>query len=157
MLPNDLTSFISYFRTLAEKHKGINDFVHGNSARIVSESRDGIAYPCLWLETPVMTIVENGAENMTGNREGALVVLTNADLSSPQLEDQAWAATERIALDILSKIRKDQRLHNFRISFKGVPLEPISTLFVDNEYGWRMEFRLENSIDLCYDPSKWDL
>lgn len=156
MLANNLTDFIAYFKTISEQHKEIKSFVHGPSQRIVSQTRSDLEYPCLWLETPSTIITENGADNVQGNRVGAFVVLKNAQVDSTEQEDLIWAETESIALDIISKIKRDQKLHSFRLSFKNIPLEPISTLFIDNDYGWRIEFRLENNIELCYNPAKWN-
>lgn len=155
MLANTLTDYIAYFRNLAQKHVAIKSFVHGSSARIVSQSRSDLEYPCLWLETPSMHLQENKADNMTGERYSGFVILKNAPVDSPEQEDLIWAETEQIALDVLARIRKEQRLHNFRISFKDIPLEPISTLFIDNDYGWRCSFMIDNGIDLCYNPAKW--
>lgn len=156
MLPNQLIDFIAYFRSLQEKHKELKSFVHGASERIISQSRSELEYPCFWLETPVLHLSENQANNVTGDRICAFVVLKNAPTENELEQDLIWNETEAIALDILSRIRKDQRTLNFRFDFNLVTMEPISTLHVDNEYGWRVEFRLKNFVELCYNPSKWN-
>jgi hypothetical protein len=150
-----LTGLIAYFQELASQHKSIRDFVHGASADIISKSRSELNYPCLWFETPSLQLKENMGNAVFGDQVGAFVILKNAETANDQDRDQVWNDTQKIALQVLARIRKDTRERNFRLDYNSITLEPISTLFVDNDYGWRVEFRLTDFVEVCYNPNDW--
>ncbi|RDC63294.1 hypothetical protein [Adhaeribacter pallidiroseus] len=102
-----------------------------------------------------MKFTDNEANQITGNRYGALIILWNAPDASETELDEIWEKTENIALDILSRMRKDRKEHRFFINLSQVQLDPVSTLFIDSDYGWRMEFSLDKPINICYNPANW--
>lgn len=154
MLTNSFDGFIQYFRTLAAEHVGLRHFAHGPAQRILSNTRSGFQYPCLWLETPSLKLTEKDGTDPDGLRQCAFVVLTQCKGGYDE-QDKAWADTEQIALDIIARMRKDRKLRLF--SFDGnVHLEAISTLTVDNDFGWRVEFETSKTTGLCYVQAVWE-
>lgn len=153
---NTLPEFIDYFRQLATANRALNgSFVHGATSRIISGSRSGIDYPCLWLETPTLALSEKDGTAPLGKRQCAFVVLQNVPSDDYDAQDAGWAAAEQIALDVLSRMIVDRKARKFGFHLNDRPLEPVSTLTVDNEIGWRYEFELESYVQVCYEPSRW--
>lgn len=149
-------AFVGYFRKLSEEHTELQSFVHGASERIISESRSDLKYPCLWLETPSMRLSDNQAQ-VNGYRETAFIVFHDAPTGDYDKQDELWAKTEQIALDVLARMLEDSHKLPFRIDLSTVQMDPIHTLFVDNEYGWRVEFRTSAYVPMCYHAEKWKL
>ncbi|WP_460578055.1 hypothetical protein [Hymenobacter coalescens] len=152
---NTLTHFIQYFRQLAAEHVELKCFVHGPTARIVDSSRSGTTYPCLWLETPSLQFFDKDGTAPNGQRRAAFVVLLQKAKGDYDAQDLQWEAAERLALDVLSRLRRDKKARRFTFSLDGGELEPINTLTVDNEIGYRFEFELGKVVELCYDKSRW--
>jgi hypothetical protein len=152
-----LPDFIAYFRELAEANLALGgSFVHGATSRIISGSRSDIKYPCLWLETPTLALSEkDGTTAPEGKRQCAWVVLQSVPANDPVAEDAGWASSEQIALDMLSRMIKDRKARKFGFELNDKPLEPIATLTVDNEIGWRYEFELSSYVSVKYDPARW--
>jgi len=156
MEPNKLPDFIDYFRQLAAGHVELKTFVHGAAGRIISGSRSGITYPCLWLETPTLGFSEKDGTAPLGRRHCAFVVLEKVPGDDYEAQDAGWAATEQIALDVLSYMLRDRKARKFTFMLNERPLEPVATLTVDNEIGWRFEFELEQYLpSFKFDPSRW--
>ncbi len=161
MEENLFITYVSCFKNLQQEHKQLQDFVHGTTNRILSKSRSELDYPCLWLETPNFKVKDNGAGGITAGHFGAFVVMKNASADdgnslSQDQEDQIWAETHSITMDVLSRLKEDERESGLRIDFNTVSIDPISTITADKDYGWRVEFSLEKELEICYDESKWN-
>jgi len=152
---NTLTGFISYFRNMADKHVAIEDFFHGASGDILSKSRSNLKYPCLWLETPSLVFQDNDAEQITADRIGAFVILWNAPNKKPAELDVIWADCELMVYDVLARMRRDRKKGKFNFSLNGTSAEAISQMFTDNDYGWRVEFKMGKFVPICFDKTKW--
>ena len=149
------SDFVGYFRKLASEHTAIKSFVHGASERIISQTRSELSYPCLWLETPSLKIAASDAD-IQGWRTSAFVVFTNSPADDYDEQDALWQQTEQIVLDILARIKRESRSLQFKIDLNSVQIDPIHTLFVDNDYGWRVEFQTDKSLDFCHNPAVWN-
>lgn len=155
-MTNTLPHFIDYFRQLATEHVELKgSFMHGAAGRIIGGTRSGISYPLLWLETPSLTFSDKDGTAPLGQRHSAFVVLHNAT-SSYADQDAKWASTERIALDVLSRLRRDHKARRFSFSLDGGQLEAVATLTVDNEIGWRFELALGEYVPLPYEAARWE-
>lgn len=142
----------AYFLDLATKHKEVNgSFVHGDARRFTAASRSTITYPCLWLETPFQSLNEEVLSN-----SGAFVILWNAPEKDPAAEDEIWAKTNRIALEFIARIRKDAKQRKHYIAAENFTIDPLDSLFVDNDFGWKVEFKLKNQQQLCDNPNLWN-
>jgi hypothetical protein len=154
---NDFAAFVAYFRQLASQHKRLaGSFVHGPSRRIVEGGRSKLSYPLLWLETPALVLEEKDGTDPNGRRECALLILINIPANQADAaQDQAWAEAEQIMLQIVSRIRRDRKNRLFSSFRLTSAIEPVNTLTVNNEYGWRVEFEVSKPAGLCYDPTQW--
>lgn len=154
---NTLPDFTTYFRQLATEHVALKDFVLGPTQRIIAGSRNALTYPLLWLELPNMALLDKDGTTPVGQRHAALVVLDSASLTNYADQDAKWASTEAIALDVLSRMRRDYKARAF-VSFEleGVVLEAVATLTVAGEIGWRFEFKLGDFVPLQYDATRWN-
>jgi hypothetical protein len=156
-MKNTLPDFSSYFRQLATEHVALKDFVLGPTQRIIAGSRNTLTYPLLWLELPNMALLDKDGTAPVGQRHAALVVLDSASISDYADQDAKWASTEAIALDVLSRMRRDYKAREF-VSFEleGIVLEAVATLTVAGEIGWRFEFKLGDFVPLKYDATRWN-
>ncbi len=155
-MQNTLPDFIAYFRTLATEHVGLKDFVLGPTQRIIAGSRDGLKYPLLWLELPSLALLDKDSTSPQGKRHAALVVLDSASLKDYADQDAKWASTEALALDVLSRMRRDYKLREFLgFELDGILLEAVATLTQAGEIGWRFEFSLTDFVPLKYDAARW--
>lgn len=156
MAVTSFSSLIAYFQNLASSHVDINDFVHGPSRRILEKNRSSLNYPVLWLETPGVDFWDNGANWMDGTRSSAFLILKHADPNDFDAQDTVYAETEEMALQVLAKMIKDHKAKTFRFDLNSCSMRAVSTLHVNTEFGWRVEFDLENTVKICYDQTKWN-
>jgi hypothetical protein len=156
-MDNTLASFLAYFRQLATEHVALQDFVHGPSGRIIAGSRKELTYPLLWLETPSLSLADKDGTAPLGQRHTALIVLDTASPTDYADQDAKWASTEAIALEVLSRMRKDYRERQFvAFTLDGTVLEAVATLTVAGEIGWRFEFSLADyPAPIIYDATRW--
>jgi hypothetical protein len=151
-----LPDLIQYFRDLAEKHVELKGFAHGPVSRIIAGSRSDNDYPLLWLETPTLGLLDKDGTAPFGQRSTAFVVLLSAPRDDYAAQDAAWARAEEIALDVLSYLRKAHKAHEIALSsLDNTQLEPVATLSVANEIGWRYEFSLGDYVSLSYGKARW--
>lgn len=152
---------ISYFEDISIDHKDLKDFVHGPVEMLISLSRSNLLYPCLMLEHPPATISKNG-ESLQLNRPISFVVLINVENNGTGADEfsskvQAYKTTEAICLDVIARIAHQIRTGavKWRMDIDQASLDPVNTLFVDNDCGWRVEFRVKDPLSLCDRPLKW--
>ena len=151
-MTQQLTDLIAYFRSLSEQLRPINSFIYGAPDRIFSGTRSGLEYPILWLEAPDYGFSDNGAGQPTLDPSLGLVVLVQQG-DDP---DQAYADAQRWLLELLRRVHHDSRLARFGFALAKVRINPISTLSVDEECGYRAEFPLQEFFDLRLDESLWE-
>lgn len=151
-----LPDFIHYFRDLAGAHVALKGFAHGPVSRIIGGARSENEYPMLWLETPTLGLLDKDGTAPFGQRSAAVVILQSVPRDDYPAQDAGWAETEALALDVLSRLRKAHKAREISFgSFDGLQLEPVATLSVANEIGWRFEFSLGDYVPLTYDATRW--
>ncbi|MGI4870648.1 MAG: hypothetical protein ACRYFX_05650 [Janthinobacterium lividum] len=151
-----LSEFIAYFRQVADEHVDLQgSFVHGAAGRIIAGTRSQNTYPLLWLETPTLSLLDKDGTSPYGQRHAAFVVLHSASPTDYADQDAKWASTEALALDVLSRLRRDKKARLIGFELDGRQLEAVATLTVDNEIGWRCEFDLGDYVPLPFDASRW--
>lgn len=160
---NNLLSFKTYFENLATEHVQINEFMYGDSGRIVSDRltalmKTSAGYPVLFLETPTI--------KFEYNNNSPKVVFDSAFVILSAIE-QEWDAQDaemnrlfNICVHILRRMCSDSKKNEF-IFFPNAPLEPLDNIMIDNALGWRVEFSLFNYIDInspdvCFVQSMWE-
>lgn len=144
----------AYFQEIASLHPSLKSFVHGDVRRFTAATRSELEYPCLWLETPNQKFEDN--DTFTGViNSAAFIVLKNAETGDADAQDLIWSETNEIVWDIISKIRQDSGGRSQFINSKFFSIDPLDTLFVANDYGWRVEFTIKKKKALCYNPELW--
>lgn len=160
MAVNTYSTYKTFFKTLATSNIAIQDFTLGDSQRIIGDSRSDLAYPCLWLESPDMTVSDNKGGNFTGIFDGAFSILKNVPPDDYDAQDQAMEDTYLIALQAISYMLNKRRGRadspEFTLDLNSIRMNPIASILVDNCYGWRVEFRFQENIGICFDASKWN-
>lgn len=156
MQSNKLTDYVAYFREIARTNTRIKGFYHGNADEIIGATRTEINYPALWLETPSLVLTDNGAQQIMGNRVGAITILKNAPTDNQEQKDLILEECEEILLQCLAKMRKDRKERLISFNFNGSHIDAIAPLSTDNDHGFRLEFHLDKFIEICFDSTQWD-
>ena len=155
----DWDTFVAYFQEISTRHKDIKSFVFGSLEARLAFSRSQIEYPCLHLEIPdFFPQVDGQYVKLTS----AFVISQNAEKGDYQAENQALKICFEIAMDIISKMRKDSydlnENDNPFLEFKTSEssAEAGFMLGVDNEHGYRVEFSLLLPNLICYNENKFE-
>ena len=69
-------------------------------------------------------------------------------------QEEVMDDLEIIALDILSKLKKDARENVHKIDLSGT-IEPVDPLLIDNCIGVRFEFEMTNVFTITYNSEHW--
>lgn len=148
----------AYFLDLATRHKEINgSFQHGDARRFQAATRSALEYPCLWLEPPQFKLKHNGGGSFQLSSYGAFTILWNAPSADADRQDELWTQTNRIAMQFIAKLQQDVKARlGGMIDVDELDIDPIDTLFVDNDLGWRVEFRIKNTQDVCVNQEDWN-
>jgi hypothetical protein len=110
----------------------------------------------LIVERPSVKINKNGVEVYAS----AFSVIKNVQPGDDEAFDAADALTFEIAKDILAKLIKDGRTGSIDLgSVDEHALEPIDSITLDGDVGYRYEFDLSdsgNGTGICFNPLKWN-
>jgi hypothetical protein len=154
---NNFLALKVYFQSMADSHVLLQgNFVHGGISKLRADVLSKMKYPLMWFETPMIEIYNTGSAIMA-NKKSAIVILgqMNANNRTDDQQDDTLDQLEGIALDIISKLRKDAVEGIHKINISECDLDPIDPLLVDNCIGWRFEFTITNAINICYIPENW--
>lgn len=146
---------IDYITLRAKSHKKIKSVVVADYEDINDKSREDIAYPCFWVETPKVRI--NGtSDSFTDEFTLTFVVLASGDPKDREKSKYNMEQTYRIAKSFLTRLIMDidGSIANFTIANRQ--LEPIASIHNDTDQGWRCTVEVEVAGEGCYDASEWD-
>lgn len=146
-----------YFHDLAIAHKLIDgNFVYGGSSDIQQITVSDKEFPLLWIETPFVDISDSGS-SIFATKRSAFVILDKVDhINKTKTEqEEVMDKLEEIALDILSKLKKDARENKHKIELSGT-IEPVDPLLIDNCIGVRFEFEMTNVFTITYISENWN-
>jgi hypothetical protein len=146
-----------YFAALATAHKLIDgNFVSGGSSDIQQSTVTDKGFPLLWLETPFVDINDSGS-SISATKRSAFVILDKVDHinKTKAQQEEVMDTLEEIALDILSKLKKDARENVHKIDLSGT-IEPVDPLLIDDCIGVRFEFEMTNVFTITYIPENWN-
>jgi hypothetical protein len=146
-----------YFENLATQHLLLDgNFVYGGSSDIQQSTVSDKEFPLLWLETPFVEINDSGS-SYSATKRSAFVILAKVDtINKTKLQQyEVMDQLEEIALDILSKLKKDARENLHKIELSGT-IEPVDPLLIDNCIGVRFEFEMTNVFTITYNSENWN-
>lgn len=151
------STYRSYWQAIANNHTEIKGFLYADLNKILLRLGDPTAYeyPLLVVERPSIKIDNNGVETMTS----AFIIVQNTEGGNDESFNDADDLTYEIAKDILAFLKKEVAT-NIKIESPNEHLlEPIDSLTLNSEVGYRHEFKLNDSTSeagLCYNALKWD-
>jgi hypothetical protein len=158
-LITDYFTYRDYFKAYAvgpTKHKELKSFYLGDSRAISDAALSNIDYYCLWLEDPDINPRGIGHDSETCQFIGAFVILGNCPPDDHERREQIKNETMAIALQAIAKMKKDFQERLINIDPDSFEMNAISSMFADTAVGWRVEFRINDPIQICFDASKWD-
>jgi hypothetical protein len=146
-----------YFENLATQHILLNgNFVYGGSSDIQQNTISNKDFPLLWLEVPFVDVSDSGS-SFSATKRSAFVILDKAGTGNKTKAEQyeIMDQLEVIALDILSKLKKDARENIHKIELSGT-IEPVDPLLIDDCIGVRFEFEMTNVFTITYNAAHWN-
>jgi hypothetical protein len=159
----DINSYVEYFRTLAREHKEINDFYMMDINEPLDALRSSIKYPTLILTSLSGNFEASNLDNILDLINGGFLIIGHLD----QIDDfsgemQLVSKMKQIGTDIIARMLVDH-LKCEPLTLKAIPgfsvnsvsYETLGPVF-DNDYGAMFSFKLEDCLDLEFDPEKWD-
>ncbi len=161
------SDLITYFETLAAKHKSI---LHTTEEKhffrmeidevLAGINRTDVKYPMLILEGYSFEFTDQQSDNLLKSREGFFVLLDHiSDATDMDAIHTKWDELEEIGTDILVKIKADKRsrlvpvVQNF--SFQSVNASLIRNQ-IGNDVGIRFSFTITSPTINDVDPDKWE-
>ena len=160
----DINSYVEYFRTLASEHKEINDFYMMDINEPLDALRSNIKYPALILTSLSGNFEASNMDNILDSVNGGFMILGHLD----QIDDfcgemQLVSKMKQIGTDIISRMLHDH-MKCEPLALKAIPGFNINTVsyemlgpVFDNDFGIMVSFKIIETVDLEYYPSKWVL
>ncbi len=155
MLSGDLQTFIQYFRQWATAHPDVKFFLFGSVEKGMSFARSlpEFDYPFIWLEEPVIVTVDNDAAHVNDRFRVGISALAQAPLDDNDAQIEAYARGPSIMTDLQLKLRQDRRKAIIHCELNGQRKEPVSQLWADGHFGFRLEFEFDMNINATvYQP-----
>jgi hypothetical protein len=160
----DINSYVEYFRTIAAEHKEINDFYMMDINEPLDALRSNIKYPTLILTSLSGNFEASNLDNILDMINGGFLIIGHLD----QIDDfsgemQLVSKMKQIGTDIIARMLHDYMKCEL-LALKAIPgfnvnsasYEMLGPVF-DNDYGVIFSFKLQDCLDLQFDPSKWEL
>jgi hypothetical protein len=159
----DINSYVEYFRTLAMEHKEINDFYMMDINEPLDALRSNIKYPVLILTSLSGNFEASNLDNILDTINGGILIIGHLD----QIDDFSGemhlvSKMKQIGTDIIARMLFDHQkceplalkaIPGFNIN--SVSYEMLGPVF-DNDYGIMFSFKLQECLDLRYDPLSWN-
>ena len=158
----DINSYVEYFRTLAREHKEINDFYMMDINEPLDALRSNIKYPALILTSLSGNFEASNLDNILDSVNGGFMILGHlAQVDDFSSEMQLVSKMKQIGTDIISRMLHDY-LKCEPLALKAIPgfninsvsYEMLGPVF-DNDFGMLFSFKIQDCLDLEYNPEKW--
>lgn len=171
-----LDTYISYFRSLAIRHKDLQHDPLSDSGQVGAASkhftrfeynevvkglRSTVGFPCLCLHLYENETDSQNNINVKFNPRGAFMVIDHPATDSFADEQAAYSKSERIAYEILQQIYQDHKPGSDpcarpfkKFDFDKINITPVGPVFT-GEYGYLVEFNfeLQKQINITNPPS----
>jgi len=143
MINGDLLSFVNYFQAWADNNPDVKFFMYGSVEKGIEYARgfEDFDYPFVWLEQPTISLEDNGMSNFSMQYLSGISVLIQAPLDDRPAQIIASDKSLRIMMDLLKKINHDRKDGILMGEIDGSKIEAVSQLWVDSNFGWRLEFK----------------
>lgn len=148
--------YITYFEEIANRHPEIMLFHPIEEDELVAgKLRVSGAYPAMIVEYPDMPMADNSTNTDSVLLTG-ITILKSVPKGYPEQTKQALIDTERILLDVISFMREDRKRGKIHLNTNDIKLDKVGPVFSDYCYGWRMEFKYRQWVDLTYKAEEWN-
>jgi len=151
----DYAGYVDYFRQIADKLVAIKSFVVGGSERILSRQNSELDYDCMWLEIPDASLREDGSWKQ--DFSGAFLLLSNAPPDDWEQEDADLNRLLPIVHQIIGRMILDAEDGVFEFNPDDLMIEWKGRLTGDNDWGWRVDFRITTGACICIEDEHWSV
>lgn len=151
LVSGDFGSFIQYFKDWASNDPDVRFFLYGGVELGIDYAigNSNFEYPFAWLEQPEIVTEDNGAGQLIEKYTVGISVITKADMSDIEMQNQASIDTIRVLYRLQKKLFEDNRKKGRSMSQTGL-LDIDTTMqkseidrgWAGNHRGWRMEITL---------------
>jgi hypothetical protein len=158
----DINSYVEYFRALAQQHKEIKDFYMMDINESLDALRSNIKYPALILTSLSGNFEASNLDNILDSINGGFLIIGHLD----QIDDfsgemQVVSKMKQIGTDVIARMLHDH-LKCEPLALKAIPgfninsvsYEMLGPVF-DNDYGVIYSYKLQDCLDLAYNPLSW--
>jgi hypothetical protein len=160
----DINSYVEYFRTLAQEHKEIKNCYMMDINEPLAALRSNIKYPALILTSLSGSFEASNLDNILDSINGGFLIIGHLD----QVDDFSGellllGRMKQIGTDIIARMLFDhfkcetlalKAIPGFNIN--SVSYEMLGPVF-DNDYGVMVSFKLQDCLDLEFNPLSWDI
>lgn len=148
--------YITYFEEIANRHPDILLFHAIEEDELVKGALQVKGkYPAMIVEYPDLPLADNSTNTdfmlITG-----ITILQDVRKGYPEETKQALIDTEKILLDVISFMRNDRRQGKLHVNTNDIKLDKVGPVFSDYCFGWRMEFKYRQWVDLTYKADEWN-
>jgi len=158
----DISSYIEYFRRIADEHKEINGFYMMDINEILDGLRSTVKYPALILENLSGSYMASNLDNPLEVINGGFLIIDH--LPNPDdfqgemaLIDKMKEIGHQVIVRILHDKMKCELLTEKAIpgfDVNSVAFEVICPVF-DNDFGVLYSFKYSSCLVMEYNPSIW--
>lgn len=150
MLSGTLLNYIAYFEEWAEANPDVAYFQYGGIEKGIVSARSNPAfdYPFVWLEEPSIETSDNGASHLCEVYSSGISVLIYAAADDWAAQKIAQDKALQILYSLQKQLRADNRAGKLVCELNGMKKEPISQLWVDSHFGWRLQFECMFNLNI---------
>lgn len=132
----------AYFAALPTVITDLKGATVGNDEAIEDLQNTRIRYPHLWVETPSLRFV--GTDDNPATRFAfSIAVITNDPLRKPEEANTKLSQTLEILKSVWARLLQDADEGEFDLVLNDADGEPIRAWSGDNDYGWRLDVRID--------------
>ena len=155
MRESPFQQYSTYFEEIANRHPAIKSFYEIDEDEIISGIRGKVKYPCFFLEFPEPGGFDNST-NIDVRQPSGLAILSPVKAGDFAKRREVLVSHEIILLDVVSRMRKDRIEGNIWFDMNQTRWSKVGPMFVDNLYGWRLDFTVQRWLDINYYEEQWE-
>ena len=159
----DLKDYLRYFQEVANEHTDLRDFYIMDINEVLTALRSEAKFPMLILHQLTGSLQAKNLDNPLDMIKGGFLVIDQlANVDDFEAEMDTIDRMKKIAFDIVARMLHDvwkceplalKSLPGFDVN--SVKYEQMDQVF-DNGFGVLVTFDLIDTVDLQYNPLKWD-
>ena len=140
-----------YFEALVAASVKIKSFEYGGARKILEREQSNLDSPWLWLELPNIGYSNNETDALVKTFDFAIVIAGSAIYDNFQDQEAMRDLCEQIIEQVILKIAND-----FSLDETQFQIEPVTSVFNDNNHGWKCDIKLQSYSTICLNTSFWN-